>query len=214
MNLFVGRLTASGFVAMLFLSLLLATSARAFGQTPAAGTQGAAAKPSNPPGAVPNDPFAPLNLTKDQRQTIQAIRRQFGPAQRQAQERVQAAQDALDDAIYSDNPDEALVQQKARELSEARSNALSIRSRTELSIRRVLSVEQLSTLREIQRAARERRAAEAKAREDAARDARAKAEALRRQQQLKNQQQPHPGGKPRPPGAGVETLVPHTNQKP
>jgi Spy/CpxP family protein refolding chaperone len=212
MNLFVGRHTASVFAAMLFLSLLLTTSARTFGQTPAAGTQGAAAKPSNPPAAAPNDPFAPLNLTKDQRQTIQAIRRQFGPAQQQAQKRVQAAQDALDDAIYSDNPDEALVEQKARELSEARSEALSIRSRTELSIRRVLTVGQLSTFRDIRQKAREQRAAEAKAREDAARAARIKAEALRRQQQ--NQQQPHPGAKPRPPGAGVETLVPHTNQKP
>lgn len=88
-----------------------------------------------------------LNLSSDQIQQIKAIREQNNQQWRAARQRLRQAQGALDEAIYSDNADEALIETHTREVAEAQTALLRMRALTELKIRRVLTQEQLNTLR-------------------------------------------------------------------
>ena len=88
-----------------------------------------------------------LNLSFDQIQQIKAIREQNREQWRVARQRLRQAQRALDEAIYSDNADEALIDTQTREVAEAQTALLRMRALTELKIRRVLTQEQLNTLR-------------------------------------------------------------------
>src|SRR3712207_8417635 len=49
---------------------------------------------------------------------------------------------SLDESIYSDALDESLVEQRAREVSEAHAALVRLRAQTELRVRRVLTPEQ------------------------------------------------------------------------
>jgi Spy/CpxP family protein refolding chaperone len=68
---------------------------------------------------------------------------------------------ALEDALNSETPDEALVEQRLRELAAAQAAAMRMRILTEIRIRRVLTSEQRKLLRalqlEAQQSRRERR---------------------------------------------------------
>ena len=98
-----------------------------------------------------------LNLTPEQRAQIKAIRRETEPQGRLLGARLRQARRALDEAIYSDNPDERVVEERVREVSAAQAAVMRLRTFTELKIRRVLSPEQLDAFRQLQR--RERRLA-------------------------------------------------------
>lgn len=103
-----------------------------------------------------------LNLTPDQVRQIREIRRANRLEWQAARQRVRAALGALDQAIYSDDASEAVIEQRAREVAEAQSSEVHLRAMTELSIRRVLTPAQLDTFRTIRqqrrvRAAEERR---------------------------------------------------------
>ena len=97
-----------------------------------------------------------LNLSSDQIQQIKAIREQNNQQWRAARQRLRQAQRALDEAIYSDNADEALIETHTREVAEAQTALMRMRALTELKIRRVLTQEQLNALRTL----RQQRAAE------------------------------------------------------
>lgn len=97
-----------------------------------------------------------LNLTPEQRQRLREIRSQSEPEARELARRVRQARRALDEAIYGGASDEALVEQRARELSEAQSALLRLRALTELKVRQVLTPEQLQTFRELRRRAQRR----------------------------------------------------------
>ncbi|MGI9107148.1 MAG: Spy/CpxP family protein refolding chaperone [Pyrinomonadaceae bacterium] len=97
-----------------------------------------------------------LNLTPEQRTQIKAIRRETEPDIRLSGMRLRQARRALDEAIYSDNPDENVVVERAREVGAAQATAVRLRALTELKIRRVLTPEQLSIFRELQKRARTR----------------------------------------------------------
>ncbi len=90
-----------------------------------------------------------LNLTPDQIERIRAIQLQSRDERRLVSERLRDARRALDEAIYQDNVDESLVEQRARELAAAQIAAERFRAMTELRIRRVLTQEQLVTFREL-----------------------------------------------------------------
>jgi Spy/CpxP family protein refolding chaperone len=92
-----------------------------------------------------------LNLTPEQRAQIKAIRRETEPQGRQLGQRLRQARRALDEAIYSDNPVESVVEERVREVSAAQAAVLRLRTFTELKIRRVLSPEQLNAFRQLQR---------------------------------------------------------------
>jgi Spy/CpxP family protein refolding chaperone len=94
-----------------------------------------------------------LNLTPEQRAQLREIRRQREAEARELTRRVRLARRALDEAIYADAVDEALVEQRTRALSEAQAAALRLRAATELKVRSVLTPEQLRAFRQLRRQA-------------------------------------------------------------
>lgn len=155
MNGFNGRLTAavSSFI-LLLLSISFAPS-QALAQEGDAASQQQEAEHQGP-----GDRFQRLrerlNLSADQIQQIKAIREQNKDQWRVARQRLRQAQRTLDETIYADNADEALIETQTREVAEAQTALLRMRALTELKIRRVLTQEQLNILR----ALRQQRAAE------------------------------------------------------
>ena len=108
-----------------------------------------------------------LNLLPAQIEQIKAIREENREQWRVARQRARQAQRALDEAIYSDNADEVLIETRTREVADAQTALVRMRALTELKIRRILTPEQLNTLRALrqQRATeRERRMREGHAR--------------------------------------------------
>ena len=97
-----------------------------------------------------------LNLSADQIEQIKAIREQNKDQWHTARQRLRQAQRALDESIYSDQADEALIEARTREIAEAQTVLVRMRAMTELKIRRVLTEAQLNTLRTL----RQQRAAE------------------------------------------------------
>jgi len=147
---------AVSFVA-LFLFLLAISTSRALAQTPGEGP---------PPPEVGQDDQAQnwqgaLNLTPDQFGKIRSILEEKKLERQTAGRRLNQALRALDEAIYSDNATEAVIEQRAREVAEAQAAQVRLRAMTELNIRRVLTPDQLSTFRKIRqehiRAQREQR---------------------------------------------------------
>jgi Spy/CpxP family protein refolding chaperone len=98
-----------------------------------------------------------LNLTPEQRARIGAIRRETEPQGRLLGARLREARRALDEAIYAAAPDEAVIEERVRELGAAQTALVRLRSLTELRIRRVLSPEQLHAFRRLQGETRTRR---------------------------------------------------------
>lgn len=94
-----------------------------------------------------------LSLTPEQREQIRQIRQQTETEGRQLLRRIREARRALDLAIYFEDADETVIEQRTRELSAAQAEATRLRALTELRIRRVLTAEQLEVLREIRRQA-------------------------------------------------------------
>ena len=88
-----------------------------------------------------------LDLSPDQIEQIKAIREQNKDQWHTARQRLRQAQRALDEAIYSDQADEALIEARTREVAEAQTVMVRMRAMTELKIRRVLTPVQLNTLR-------------------------------------------------------------------
>lgn len=91
-----------------------------------------------------------LNLTPEQRAQIKSIRRETEPQVRTLGTRLRQARRALDEAIYADNPDERVIEERVRELGAAQAAVMRLRAFTELKIRRVLSTEQLNAFRQLQ----------------------------------------------------------------
>lgn len=108
-----------------------------------------------------------LNLTPEQVAQIREVRRQSEPEGRALVRRVNVARRALDEAIYSDGADEALIQERARALAEAQAAATRMRAQVEWRIRRVLTPAQLNTLRELRQQARRQRIERRRGRGDA-----------------------------------------------
>lgn len=102
-----------------------------------------------------------LDLTPEQVRQIRAIRRANRLEWQAARQRVRASLGALDQAIYSDDASESVIEQRAREVAEAQAAEVHLRAMTELNIRRVLTPAQLDAFRTIRqqrvRAAAERR---------------------------------------------------------
>lgn len=98
------------------------------------------------------DQFAdlrPLNLTTDQIQRIRLINMELKDERQAANLKLRLAQRALTEAIESPNPNEALIEQRSREVAEAQANTIRLRSLTEARILQVLTPEQRVRLREM-----------------------------------------------------------------
>jgi Spy/CpxP family protein refolding chaperone len=106
-------------------------------------------------GGFAADPVRQLNLTPEQREQIRSIREQNKTERAAINERVGQANQALEEALDSDTPDEALVEQRVHDVAAAQAAAMRMRILTEVRIRRVLTVEQRNILRTLRQQARE-----------------------------------------------------------
>jgi len=97
-----------------------------------------------------------LNLTPEQYRQLREIRRQSEPEMRALGRRLGLARRALDEAIYADALNEALVEERSREVAAAQAALGRLRALTELRVRRVLTPEQLQAFRELRQQARRR----------------------------------------------------------
>lgn len=101
------------------------------------------------------DPIRQLNLTPEQREQIRTIREQSKEERARINERLRETNRVLEQALDSDSPDEAAVEQRAREVVEAQAAAMRLRVLTEVRIRRVLTLEQKTLLRTLRQQAQE-----------------------------------------------------------
>jgi Spy/CpxP family protein refolding chaperone len=132
--------------ALLFLAASGARAQTGAAPPPAQAQEGAATQ------ANPNDPAAllkQLNLSPEQVAQVRAIQSENVPQARTLNQRLNQARRALDEAIYSDTVDEALIEQRARDVADAQAALVRLRAQTELRVRRVLTPEQLQTFRQL-----------------------------------------------------------------
>jgi len=90
-----------------------------------------------------------LELKPDQIQMIRAINLELKDERQAAGMKLRQAQRALAEAIESGTPNEALIEQRSREVADAQANTIRLRSLTEARILQVLTPEQRVRLREI-----------------------------------------------------------------
>ena len=98
-----------------------------------------------------------LNLTPEQREQIRSIRVNNSSERMAIKNHLDDANRSLEDALNSETPDEALVEQRLRELAAAQAAAMRMRILTEIRIRRVLTSEQRKLLRSLQLEAQQSR---------------------------------------------------------
>lgn len=106
---------------------------------------------------APADPILQLNLSAEQREKIRSIREQTKAERAANNQRLRETNQALEAALDADNPDEALVEQRVRDVAAAQSAQMRMRILTEVRIRRVLTLEQLGILRTLRQQARDSR---------------------------------------------------------
>ena len=104
----------------------------------------------------PNQPMANqgpdlrfLGLTQDQVQKIRLINAELKDERQRAAMRLRQSRRALAEAVESPNPDETLISQRSRELAEAQTATIRVRSLTEARILQVLTPDQRVRLREM-----------------------------------------------------------------
>jgi Spy/CpxP family protein refolding chaperone len=111
--------------------------------------------PPPPQNPAATDPIEQLHLMPEQRQKIRAIREATRLERATINQRVREATIALNQALDADNPEDALIEQRLRDVAAAQAASMRIRIFTEVRIRRVLTQEQLATLRTLRLQAQE-----------------------------------------------------------
>ena len=101
-----------------------------------------------------DDPIRELNLSPEQRERIRAIRQQLQAERATINQRLRETNQALEEALDADNPDESVIEQRLRDVAAAQAAAMRMRVLSEVRIRRVLTPEQLITLRTLRQNAR------------------------------------------------------------
>ena len=91
----------------------------------------------------------PLNITPDQELRIQGIYAETAEERQAANRRLRLAHRALSEAIQSPTPNEALIEQRSKEVAEAQATTIRLRSLTEARILQVLTQEQRIRLRQL-----------------------------------------------------------------
>jgi Spy/CpxP family protein refolding chaperone len=90
-----------------------------------------------------------LNLSPDQLRQVFAINQRTAPEFRRARQRMNDARDDLDNAIYGDAVDEALIATKVQEFNQAQGEFERLRTLREFRIRQILTPDQLTVLRDV-----------------------------------------------------------------
>ena len=104
-----------------------------------------------------DDPVRELNLSPEQREKIRALREQTRDERAAINQRLRATNRALEEVLDSDNPNEAVIEERLRDVAQAQAASMRMRVLTEFRIRRVLTPEQLITLRTLRQNARSAR---------------------------------------------------------
>ena len=104
-----------------------------------------------------DDPVRELNLSPEQREKIRTIREQTRDERAAINQRLRATNRALEEVLDSDNPNEAVIEERLREVAQAQAASMRMRVLTEFRIRQVLTPEQLTTLRTLRQNARSAR---------------------------------------------------------
>jgi Spy/CpxP family protein refolding chaperone len=100
-----------------------------------------------------------LGLSQDQIRQVRLLNADIRPRRQAAQQRLREANRSLDQAIYADAVDEALVAERLREYQAAQADVAAINFENELSIRKILTPEQLVKFRTLRLRFREAREA-------------------------------------------------------
>lgn len=95
--------------------------------------------------------LAELALTQEQIRQIRLINIENKPSLRAAQQRLRAANQNLDRAIYADELDDAGIQSLVKEVQAAQIEVIKLRASAELAVRRILTQEQLTKFRDLRR---------------------------------------------------------------
>jgi len=98
----------------------------------------------------------PLNLTPDQELRIQGIYTDMAEERQAANRRLRLAHRALSEAIESPTPNEALIEQRSKEVADAQATIIRLRSLTEARILQVLTQDQRVKLRQLRAQAQRR----------------------------------------------------------
>jgi Spy/CpxP family protein refolding chaperone len=136
---------------LLALLAFLSTVPPATGQA----TQQPSATPEPQQSGAGGDLIQQLNLSPEQREQIRSIRQSNKDERAAINQRLRQANQSLDEALDSDKPDEAVVEQRMRDVGAAQAAAMRMRILTEVRIRRVLTAEQLGILRNLRMQARQ-----------------------------------------------------------
>ena len=103
------------------------------------------------------DPIRDLNLSPEQRERIRAIREDMRDERANINQRLRETNRALEEVLDSDNPDDALVERRLKDVAEAQAASTRMRVLTEIRVKRVLTPDQLATLRSLRQNARDAR---------------------------------------------------------
>ena len=102
-----------------------------------------------------SDPIEQLQLLPEQRQKIRAIRESTREERAMINLRLRQANIALQQALDVDNPDDAVIEQRLRNVAAAQADSMRMRVLTEVKIRRVLTPEQVAILKSLQATAQD-----------------------------------------------------------
>ncbi|HEX8179442.1 MAG TPA: periplasmic heavy metal sensor [Pyrinomonadaceae bacterium] len=146
---------------LLVLALLCAALST---QTHAQNEQQGAPGPAQPPGqtgqrTTPGErdrQILPLlDLSPEQRAQLVAIAEQHRTEQQAALLHLREVRKALNQAIYAENPDQNLVNERAHDVAAAQEALIRLNAQTELKVRQVLTPEQLRRFRQLRRRQRD-----------------------------------------------------------
>lgn len=127
------------FGTLLLIGLAAGVSAQGQSDTP----------PAVKPADVRANALRQLGLTREQMMEIRKINQARKPQMQQAQDRLRAANRALNESIYADTVNETEFQAKLREFHAAQAEVARIRFVNEMAVRRVLTTEQVGRFRQI-----------------------------------------------------------------
>jgi Spy/CpxP family protein refolding chaperone len=136
-------------LSLLGLVLSLAVTLPTFAQEPGANSTQAARPVEGQQQPANQDPLASLQLTGEQRAAIRAIRITSRDEQAAITQKLRRANRAIEEALDTEEPNEALIEQHVKEFGEAHAALRRLIVKRELSIRRVLTPEQRAVLRDL-----------------------------------------------------------------
>ena len=133
------------------IALLASTSllGRAQSPTPQQTSQPDQAQSQAQVNQTTQDVFGQLNLSPEQVQKIRGINAELKDQRQAANQRLRLAQRALAEAVESATPNESLIDQRSRDVADAQSTVIRLRSLTEARVLQVMTPEQRVRLREI-----------------------------------------------------------------